>query len=142
MQLFFYNFLKEILLHKGNRNLQELRIATCCVISLPYKLIPCNSMLLSVSFYFSFKATLYSHHGSDSASQSAREGLGREATERTLGTDSKLRERPLIRADLRLQTALFTLVSQTHSWPIVIKHGETLGQSSSRPLWPTVSVTN
>lgn len=68
--------------------------------------------------------------------------LGREATERTLETDSKLRETPLIRAALWLHTALFTLVSLKHSWPIVTKHGEALGPSYPRPLWATVTLTS
>lgn len=49
---------------------------------------------------------------SQSGSQSQRSA--REATEKTLKTDSKLRETPLIRAALWLHTALFTLVSLTH----------------------------
>lgn len=119
----------------------KLSILTRCAFLFLHKLNIYTSMLPSLSLLFFFKDqppfTLFQCLP---VNQPGR--LGREATERTLETDSKLRETPLIRAALRLHTALFTLASLKHSWPIVTKHGEALGPSYRCPLWATVTLTS
>lgn len=111
--------------HDGRR---ERWIPSCCTSRLTHthKLITYNSVLQIVPS--DFLGGLSSIHIIPvPLPLSAMQAGQRSNREDVRNCDSKLRETALIRAALWLHTALFTLVSLTHSCPIVTKHGEASG---------------
>lgn len=110
-----------------------------CTSRLAHKLIANNRVLQPVSSDFSPSgASSHVHISPVAVAVSQPGGSGEDVR----NCDSNPRYAPLIRAALWLHTALFTLVSLTHSCPIVIMLTEASGLSSLRPLWPTVSFTH